>query len=318
MGTALSRVSKLAIGPFDALSRFVSREFWTTFSLLTQFGWSALETVELRGNEDALGELLRRRAGGWPDVVLFWESYPYAADQIETFRKHGARVYVMTDDLHHGRKAMGEALRLADGVLATYAPRIGDYFPELDPARVSWVPHAAGPDFLLPVEESPRPVVFVSGAIGEAYPLRMKMRELVERRPELAHLHVHPGYHCEYDYARDPRVGRRFAESMRECLAGFTDALSHRYLVAKHFEIPATGSLLIAERTVGSQLEALGFVDGEHYVSTTADELEATVERVLDPGNAEEIDAIRRRGHALVHRCHTTLHRARQIDAVCE
>lgn len=318
MGTALSRVRKLAIGPFRALSRFVSREFWTTFSLLTQFGWSVLETMELRGNEDALGELLRERTGGWPDAVLFWESYPYAADQAETFRKHGARVYVMTDDLHHGRKAMGEALHLADGVLATYAPRIGHYFPELDPARVSWVPHAAGPDFLLPVNDTPRPVVFVSGAMGEAYPMRLKMGEIARRRPELANVHAHPGYGCAYDYANDSRIGRGFADSMRECLAGFTDALVHFYIVAKHFEIPATGALLIADRAVAPQLESLGFIDGEHYVSTTADELEAIVESVLDPDNAEEIDAIRRRGHALVHRCHTTLHRARQIDAVCE
>lgn len=318
MGTAVSRVRKLAIGPFIELSRYVSREFWTTFSLLTQFGWSVLETIELRGNEDALGDLLRQRTGGWPDAVLFWESYPYAADQTETFRKHGARVYVMTDDLHHGRKAIGEALHLADGILATYAPRVSHYFPHLDPARVTWVPHAAGPDFLLPVNETPRPVVFVSGEIGDVYPLRMKMRGLAERRPELAYLHVHPGYHCTYDYSSDPRVGRGFAETMRECLAGFTDALVHHYIIAKHFEIPATGALLIADRAVGPQLEALGFVDGEHYVGTSADELEATVERVLDPGNRAGIDAIRRRGHDLVHRCHTTLHRARQIDAVCE
>jgi hypothetical protein len=310
-------VRKLAIGPFSALSRFVSREFWTTFSLLTQFGWSGLDTYHLRRNEDPLEDLMQRCVGGWPEVVLFWESYPILVDNAEVFRRHGARIFVMTDDLHHGRHAMRDALRQADGVLATYAPRMDKHFPELDPSRVSWVPHAAGPDFLLPVNETPRPVVFVSGAMGEVYPLRMQMRELAHRRPELARLHVHPGYDCTYDYSSDERIGRRYAESMRDCRAAFTDALVHHYVVAKHFEIPATGALLIADRAVAPQLEKLGFVDGEHYVSTTAGELEATIERAVDPRNALEIDAIRRRGHTLVHERHTTLHRARQIDAVC-
>jgi hypothetical protein len=310
-------VKKLAVAPFAALGRYVSREFWTTFCLLGQLGWNLLETFHLPPHGDALEDLLRDRAGGWPDVVLFWEWYPVVVRHAEAFARRGTRVYVMADDLHHRREAMDEALSVADGVLASYAPRIGAYFPALDPARVSWVPHSAGPDFLLPIEKAPRPVVFVSGAMGDAYPLRLAMRELADRRPELARLHPHPGYHCTFDYSSDQRVGPGYAMAMRECLAAFTDALTHHYLVAKHFEIPATGALLMADRAVAAQLAMLGFVDGEHYVSVTAEDLEPAVERVLDARNAEEVDAIRRRGHALVHERHTTLHRARQIDAVC-
>jgi hypothetical protein len=212
---------------------------------------------------------------------------------------------------------MSAALRLADGVLSTYAPRLGDFFPAVEPSRVTWVPHAANPDFLLPVAEEPANVVFVSGAVHEVYPLRLAMRALAARRPELAQLHDHPGYHCSFDYQRDDRIGAGYARAMQGCLAAFTDALVYRYLVAKHFEIPATGALLIADRAVAPQLSMLGFEDGVHYVGAGGDDLEQVVERVLDRHRRAEIDAIRRRGHALVHQRHTTAHRARQIDAVC-
>jgi hypothetical protein len=311
-------VIKLAIGPFTALARYVSREFWTTFSILSgKPGWHLLEANDVPRNGNDLAGILERQAGGWPDVVLFWESYPQAARYAEAFAEQGTRVYVMTDDLHHPRNGMEQALHAAHGILSTYAPRLDAYFPGLDPSRVTWVPHAAGPDFLLPLEERPDPVVFVSGAMSEAYPLRLAMRDLATRRPELARLHPHPGYEHEYDYARDERVGPGYAAAMRGCLAAFTDALTHHYLVAKHFEIPATGALLLADRAVSAQLAQLGLLDGQHYLSTTAEDLEPTVEHILNPRNAEEIHTIRRTGRALVHARHTTAHRAQQIDEVC-
>jgi Glycosyl transferases group 1 len=308
-------VRKVAVGPFHALSRYVSREFWWTFTVLRmQYGWHLVETAHLPRNGNDLERVLEERAGGWPDAILFWESYVQAARYGQAFLDRGTRLFVMTDDLHHRRTSMERALCLADGVLSTYAPRLSEYWPRVDRKRVHWMPHAACGDFLLPVEESPRPVVFVSGAVGPAYPLRGAMRDLARRRPELARVHDHPGYRTTFDYGSDPRVGRGFASAIRECLAGFTDALVHQYVVAKHFEIPATGALLIADRAVSPQMAALGFVDGEHYLSATAADLESVVARAVHPAFYAEADAIRRRGHALVHAKHTVEHRAKAIE----
>lgn len=292
---------KVAVGPFAALRRYVSREFAETFALLRdRHGW------QLRELEEPLD-------AGRGDIVLFWESY----DSVIRHANDGARVYVMTDDLHGDRYPMAQALALADGVLSTYAPRIAEFFPSLHASHVTWIPHAASSDFLLPLNDASRAVVFVSGAMSRLYPLRRVMGELASRRPELAHVHEHPGYRVDYDLDRDPRVGRGYAQAMRGCLAAFTDGLLHHYLVAKFFEIPATGALLIADRAVAPQLARLGFDDGVHYVSASADDLESVIERVLDDRNRAEIDAIRARGHALIHQRHTTEHRAREIDTAC-
>jgi hypothetical protein len=311
---------KLLIGQVEWLQRYITREFWCTFCLLAaDYGWDVLDYYSLPGYASALPHVLRRRFGvAVPDVVLFHEVYDAAAYYGETLAGEGARVYVKTEDLHYPIDRMTDALRMATAVLSTYAPRLTAFFPELEDARVIWVPHAAGPDFLLPLQEAPAKVVLVSGAINELYPLRGTMRELVFRRPELGRIHNHPGYVTSFDHASgDRRIGRGYAETIGECLAGFTDASRFLYVVAKHFEIPAAGALLIAGRAISPQLADLGFVDGVHYLSADAGDLEAVVERVLDDRNRGEVDAIRRRGHALIRERHTIRHRAEQIDAVC-
>lgn len=311
---------KLAIGPFTDLAGYVSREFWSTFSSLEQnHGWELLDVPHLgAARMGELPALLRTRFGALPEAVLFWESYAAAGGHVPSLLDAGARVYMMTDDLHATeRQGMREALQRAHGILSTYAPVFGDFFPEVDAGKVTWVPHAAGPDFLLPINDAPEPVVFVSGAVNDHYPLRQVMRGIAQRRPELARTHAHPGYYFRYKYEIDGRIGRGYAEKIGACLAAFTDGLRYRYIVAKHFEIPAAGALMIADRSCAPQLETLGFVDSEHYLAASADDLERVIDYALAAEHREEIDAIRRRGHALAHARHTTVHRAAQIDAVC-
>jgi hypothetical protein len=312
-------MKKVVIGEFSLLEGYVSREIWQTVCLLAaDYGWGVMDCSDLPEDVRRLPATLRYRFGELPEVVLFRESYEWVVHCSPYLKEIGARLYVMTEDLHHRFAAMDAALHLATAVLSNYAPCLPLLLPEQRHTGVIWVPHGAGPDFQLPVEPSPEKAVFVSGAMDrEFYPLRAAMRDLVARRPELGRIQDHPGYFCNFDYRSDPRVGRGYAEAIRQCLAAFTDAGRCRYVLAKHFEIPATGALLIAERSVSPQLASLGFVDGTHYLSADEDDLEAVVEHALDDRNRLEIDAIRRRGHDLVHGRHTTYHRAQEIDSVC-
>jgi hypothetical protein len=310
---------KLLIAPVAELRRYVSREWWATFTLLTEaFRWDYLDIEEVAREYGSLPDVLQRRFGALPHVVLFREGYPEFLRHRQSLVDAGARIYVLTEDIHIDFHGMAEALRLADGVLSPYAPRLGAFYPDHDPARLSWVPHAAGPDFILPVSETPRPLMLVSGNVDpDLYPFRHAARAFARRRPELAVVQRHPRYRSNFDYERDRRVGRGYAETIRSCFAAFTDGARYLYLVAKYFEIPAAGALLVADRAAAPQLAMLGFEDGVHYVSAAPDDLEEVVERVLDRPNFPAMDAIRRRGHHLVHERHTVLERARQIDAVC-
>jgi hypothetical protein len=87
--------------------------------------------------------------------------------------------------------------------------------------------------------------------------------------------------------------------------------------VAKFFEVPATGALLLADDTVSEPLSRLGFVAGRHYVPVSQKNLKSQIEYVLSESSHDELDQIRRNGYALVHKQHQTCDRARFINAVC-
>jgi len=276
------------------------------------------DILEISRPRGSLADFLRRRFGSVPQVVLFREGYWQQLEYRRSLVDAGARIYVMTEDMHRPFDSMAEALRVADGILSPYAPRLAAFYPDHDPARLSWVPHAAGPDFLiLPIHDAPRPLVLVSGQTNrDHYPFRYAMSRLAERRPELAAVRRHPGYGI-FEYSRDPRVGLGYAETIRRFFAAFSDGTRFLYLVAKLFEIPAAGALLIADRALAPQLAMLGFQDDVHYVSAAPEDAEKLIERVLDRRNFPAMDAVRRRGHRLVRERHTILERARKIDAVC-
>jgi hypothetical protein len=120
-----------------------------------------------------------------------------------------------------------------------------------------------------------------------------------------------------YDYNSNSNIGRGYAEKINKYRVGFTDCLTFKYMVAKYFEIPATGALLLAEDAVKEPLKELGFVEDVHYVPVSKENLEERVKQVLDETNREALDQVRRRAQQLVWERHTTSDRAKLIDETC-
>jgi hypothetical protein len=88
-------------------------------------------------------------------------------------------------------------------------------------------------------------------------------------------------------------------------------------VVAKYFEIPATGALLFADDAVSGPLRELGFEEYRHYLPVSKETLEDRIEYALDERNHNELDEIRRNGQELVWQRHKTVDRARQINEEC-
>ena len=314
---------KLVVSELRALRQYVSREFFHVLNgLIAERGWRQLDPYELWRAPGSLRDKLLRNLGELPTVVLFWEGYEFLAAHARAFERLGCRKYVFADDLHWRNEMMRAMKTLGfsycDAILCTYEPAFHRFYPGLAREKeVVWVPHAASPDFQLELNEHPEDAVFLSGAIDRHYPLRQEMLRLYQKKNHSLVLHDHPGYHCGYDYDRDTNVGRHYAARIHRYLAGFTDSSRFRYTIAKYFEIPATGSLLLGDGAVGPALARLGLLEGVHYVSVSHADLEQRVAYVLDARHREEIDAIRRRGQELVRERHTTRHRTRQIDEIC-
>jgi hypothetical protein len=254
-----------------------------------------------------------------PDVILFWEGYEFIRAFAQPIQALACRKAIFADDLHGdseaSRCARLTAYLICDTVFPTYGARFEELFPEVYRFnRVVWVPHSASPDFLMAWNERPENAVLLSGAIDQHYPFREAMKALCDARSYPIVHHPHPGYHCGYHDRKDPRVGSGYARMLNRYRVAFTDSSRYGYVVAKFFEIPATGSLLLADSAAMPSLRKLGFIAGEHYVPVSPEEVEGQSRYVLDESNHPEIDAIRRNAQALVRNRHTTSERARIID----
>jgi hypothetical protein len=315
---------KLLISEMQALSRYVSREFYYTMTeLISTHGWKQIDTQDLWCQPGSLASRLHRQFGEMPSVILFWEGYGFLISVLSELRELRPLTCIFADDLHWTSDTM-RSLKLvsflnSDVILsAAYEPVFDRFYPGLlRTKKIVWVPHAACPDFFLPYNENPRAAVLLSGKIHPVYPLREKMLRLHESGNYRIDLLEHPGYHCSYDYECNGAVGSGYAGNIHSRLCAFASSLKHNYTVAKFFEIPATGSLLLADASVSEALRKLDFVEYEHYIPVHGDHLEAGVEFVLDAGNRGIVDEIRRAGQELVLARHTTRDRARLIDEAC-
>jgi hypothetical protein len=309
----------------NELRTYVTREFFYIMQdLIRVHGWRHVEPHVLSRDPSSAKATLLDALGEIPEVILFWETYDLCIALMPVLHDIGCRGYLLADDLHqlwgseHLRDVKLRAFSACDTILSTYATVFEGFYPELDgKKKVIWTPHSASPDFVLPFNPESENAILLSGAIGEHYPLRGRMKDLQEEGRYAIALQEHPGYVPAYDYDRDARVGAGYARNIHRYRAAFNDAAIFRYIVAKHFEIPATGSLLLTDGAVREPLSQLGFIENVHYVLVSMENLEDQLRYVLDPRYSAEIDAIRAQGQQLVLSRHRTSDRAKLIDRVC-
>jgi glycosyl transferase family 1 len=316
------RPMKLIVSELETLRTYVTREFYhTSRDLISNHGWRHIETSKLWNGTGTIRDRLINEFGELPESILFWEAYELVFTNAMDIHRLDCRKSFLTDDMHWWDEAMRQrkavSFAVCDTILATY-PIWESFYPEFcGTKKVVWVPHAASPDFLLPYNHHPENSILLSGAINRYYPLRQELKAMHARGVHGIAYHPHPGYYTGYDYENHHEIGGGYARMINRYRAAFTDSLIFKYVVAKYFEIPATGALLFADDAVRAPLRALGFVENRNYLPVSKEDLEEKVEYVLDERNHEELDEIRRNGQKLVWERHKTVDRARQINEVC-
>lgn len=145
------------------------------------------------------------------------------------------------------------------------------------------------------------PLTITSAHLMPAYyPWRAQVTaEIQHIMPTL--LYPHPGYgHDE----SDPFAirGESYARTLARSQFGIADTTRLDYVVRKHLEIPAAGSVLVSPAS--EALKDYGFVDMENCILGAAGpELYAKIRAVAS--NPERYERIRSNGHALVHARYT-------------
>ena len=311
---------KLIVSHLESLRTYVSREFYYVMSeLISTYGWKQIEIGNLWNGSESLRAKLLERYGELPETILFWEAYEFLQAHVTAVDHLDCHKVFFADDLHwrdeQVRKMKMMCFARCDTIFATGANVWADFYPEFCTTKeIIWVPHSASPDFTIGYNEEPENSIFLSGAMTHHYPLRLQMKKLHEQGSHSIAYHGHPGYCCGYDYDENKNIGRGYAERINRYRAGFTDSLIYGYVIAKYFEIPATGALLFADDAVSEPLKELGFIPDKHYLPVSKEDLEEKVRYVLDDKNHEAVDEIRRRGQQLVWEKHKTSDRARQMN----
>lgn len=309
---------------------YVSKDFHALFEELSGgYGWEYLATQHHPWDYNvsraftSWGQVADALGGGpAPAVLLVMEVWGLGQWGARDPRLEGTAVWFWVDDLHwlseeqRGRKAAVLQPGAVDLVVGNYAPLLDSYFPAAAQLPRLHLPHAASAHFLLPLNSAPLAKVLLAGSTEAAfYPYRALVAAKVAAGDARFVQLRHPGYSPAEMAVNNATTGAHFAAALHRHLAVLTDGLTLNYTVAKCFEIPATGALLLVNSELTPHLAPLGFAPGVHFVEYTRDTLDAVVDWVLEEANRAAVDAMRAQGQALVWTRHTVHHRAAALDA---
>jgi hypothetical protein len=286
----------------------------TVRALKAQYGWR--EYVPLvndpRDSAEVMEATMLKNFGRAPDVLLFLQDLALLSRTLWPRNLLNETKYMCWyDDTPRGPNPSMAYLMDANLLLPTYeylllrAPMLTDV-PRL------WMPHSALPMYELPFNTAPLNKVLLVGHVEAGYPMRQAVRDRMDRGDTRFEQFASPGWQPGQSLAHNDE----FAAAIHAHIASIFDGSRNNFVVAKVMEVTATGALLLFSDDLSDALEALGFVDGQHWVSFNASSLDTVVDWVLDPRSRARVDAIRAAGQALSHARHRTDARVDAIHAV--
>jgi hypothetical protein len=282
-------------------------------ALKAQYGWREYVPLVNNPRDDAalMEATMLENFGRAPDVLLFLQDAGimdrdlYPRELLNTTKN-----MCWFDDMPRGLGSDWRACLGADLLLPTY-----EYLLERAPffANVSrlWMPHSALPMYELSFNTAPRNTVLLVGHVEGGYPMRQAVRNRMDHGDARFAQFAGPGWQPGQSLSHNDE----FAAAINAHIAAIFDGSRNNFVVAKVMEVTATGALLLFSDDLSDALEALGFVDGVHWVSYNASSLDAVVDWVLDPRNRARVDTVRAAGQALSHARHRTDARVDAIHA---
>jgi len=232
-------------------------------------------------------------------------------------------VYLLTG-AHSFKEQMMKALtEKADLLLVTYYYQFSVRFPRLKESFVFFplyfAPHSRYVN--LKVQEKPVMKCLITGHRNpKLYPLRDRVIATVSKQKKYQKMVAvmrHPRWQRSEplrEWELSACINESYAQTLNKYFCSVaTDSIYH-YGLAKYFEIPAAGSLLLAVKT--DDIDRAGLVAWEHYVPVSDATILHQIEAVLE--NPSAFDRIRRDGCRHVRANHSVRNRIRQLRALIE
>ena len=221
---------------------------------------------------------------------------------------------IIIDDLHTQgveKKNRIMSLEVIENVFSTYGYIFYNYYPKIR-YNLFWFPHSARYTNIK-FNQNPINKIFISGRLNEGlYPNRCYIVSLIKKnKNKLEYFKPNIGYRTN-KINEEHICGEKYIKKLNNYICCFTDDACEKrpYIVAKHFEILSSGSLLLScNPNTKNKFESLGFKDNEHYISCTKENMLNKINYILE--NKDKIDIIRKNGQELVLEKHTYLNRTK-------
>lgn len=262
------------------------------------------EISENSSSADKLTQFFIAKYGSVPKYIISYGSIGSFNGIHNTIIKVSKLVFIV-DDIHHqgsAKRSRIPVLKSSSFVFSTYA-YLYTKFGLPKPAKLYLFPHSA--KFTCVYNNNPISKILISGRVADAYPDRLFAKKIALKDKERFDV-----LECNFSYSESETnkqnliCGEKFYEYLNKYLCCFVDT-ARNYLMAKTFEICASGSLLLCMNVETIDImRSIGFIDGVNYISCSRDNFHEKVNFILDVGNRRTIDQIRENGYELIKSKH--------------
>jgi len=217
-------------------------------------------------------------------------------------------------DLHFLNKKflplMSNVLERSDKILCSYDENFRRLWSQYL-YKYECMPHFVSPYesyTQLPYNNKPIMKALLTGTIIEWwYPLRCFIRDL-----NYHYIDILPRSGSSLYPAKTDLIGDDYIRELNKYFCSIATSTRFKRVTIKHFEIAATGALLLADYVEG--LKSIGFIENKHYVRIDKDNVKAVIKDVIE--NPERYEKIRREGREYVLKNHTILNRVKQFKRI--
>jgi len=116
------------------------------------------------------------------------------------------------------------------------------------------------------------------------------------------------------DYKSPIFKGDAYSNLLHSYFCSIATASIFNYVLAKYFEIPATGSLLLAQET--QDLKISGLIPYKHYIPITNDDVFKKIDECIK--HPDDYNIIRKAGMEFVRRNHSVVNRVDQLETILD
>jgi len=232
-------------------------------------------------------------------------------------------VYLLTGAHSFKEQMMEPIAERANLLLVTYYHQFSTKFSSLKDKFVFFplyfAPHSRYTR--LKLQEKPILKCLLTGHKSpKLYPIRREIIDTVAKKPRYQRVITvmrHPRWHDPSPLKKweiEACINKSYAETLNKYFCSIATNSIYHYGLAKYFEIPAAGSLLLGVRT--PDMDKAGLEPWTHYIPISRVNLFAQIEAVLTEPHV--FSDIRKIGCSYVRHSHSVKNRIRQLQTLIE